>query len=104
VLYTTSLSALNNVTHQDVYRYCKEGWERLSEPVDALYLNGGGWDATPAIEFLERDLETNVMFSQSAQMWLVYKTLKIHIHVEGCGRLLSESFAPTPLAPTPVAR
>jgi maleate isomerase len=102
-LYTTSLSALNDVTHQDVYRYCKEGWRRLSEPVDALYLNGGGWDATPAIEFLERDLETNVMFSQSAQLWLVYRTLNIHIQVEGCGQLLSGDYAPTPLAPTPVA-
>jgi maleate cis-trans isomerase len=104
VLYTTSLSALNNVTHQDVYHYCKEGWENLPEPVDALYLNGGGWDATPAIDFLERDLETKVMFSQSAQMWQVYKTLKIENRVEGCGSLLSDDYRLTKLVPVAAAR
>jgi maleate cis-trans isomerase len=66
--------------------------------VDALYLNGGGWDATPAIDFLERDVETNVMFSQAAQMWLVYRTLKIENRIEGCGQLLRENYPAVNLA------
>ena len=49
-LYTTSLLALDEVSHMDVYRHCKGALANAS--VDALYINGGGWDAAPAIEYL----------------------------------------------------
>ena len=47
-LYTTSLRALDEVSYMDVYRHCKKGLVKLP-PVDAVYINGGGWDAAPAI-------------------------------------------------------
>ena len=55
-LYTTSLRALDEVSYMQVYQYCKTGYQALKQPVDAIYVNGGGWDAPPAIDLLERDL------------------------------------------------
>ena len=46
-------------------------------PVDAVYINGGGWDAAPAIEFLERDLKIKVVWALAAEMWFTYHVLKI---------------------------
>jgi maleate cis-trans isomerase len=63
-------------------------------PVDAVYINGGGWDVAPAIEFLERDLDTKVVWALAAEMWLTYHTLKIDNPVPGGGMLLSGKYAP----------
>jgi maleate cis-trans isomerase len=92
-LYTTSLMALDEVSHMDVYRHCKKGLSDLA-PVDAIYINGGGWDAAPAIEFLERDLKTKVVWALAAEMWLTYHMLKIENVVPGGGTLLGGAYAP----------
>jgi arylmalonate decarboxylase len=93
-LYTTSLRALDEVSHTDVYRHCKGGLAKLP-PVDSLYINGGGWDAAPAIEYLERDLKINVVWALAAEMWLTYHILKIENPVPGGGVLLSGKLAPS---------
>jgi maleate cis-trans isomerase len=64
-------------------------------PVDAVYINGGGWDAAPAIDYLERDLKIKVVWALAAEMWLTYHTLKIENPVPGGGMLLSGNYAPT---------
>jgi maleate cis-trans isomerase len=92
-LYTTSLLALDEVSHMDVYRHCKKALEKMPS-VDALYINGGGWDAAPAIEYLERDLKIKVVWALSAEMWLTYHRLKIENPVPGGGVLLSGNVAP----------
>src|SRR2546429_6073162 len=43
-LYTTSLMALDEVSHMDVYRHCKRALANMP-PVDAVYINGGRLDA-----------------------------------------------------------
>jgi len=93
-LYTTSLSALDEVSHMDVYRHCRKGLLNMPS-VDAVYINGGGWDAAPAIEFLERDLKVKVVWALAAEMWLTYHTLKIDNPVPGGGMLLSGKYAPS---------
>lgn len=92
-LYTTSLLALDEVSHTDVYRHCRKALATMP-PVDAVYINGGGWDAAPAIEYLERDLKTKVVWALAAEMWLTYHTLKIANPVPGGGLLLSGDYAP----------
>jgi maleate isomerase len=92
-LYTTSLPALDEVSHTDVYRHCRKALQNMG-PVDALYINGGGWDAAPAIEFLERDLKIKVVWALAAEMWLTYHRLKIDNPVPGGGMLLSGNYAP----------
>jgi maleate cis-trans isomerase len=92
-LYATSLMALDEVSHMDVYRHCKKALAKMP-PVDALYINGGGWDAAPAIEYLERDLKVKVVWALAAEMWLTYHMLKIENRVPGGGVLLSGSYAP----------
>ncbi|HEY2988538.1 MAG TPA: hypothetical protein VGL11_12485 [Candidatus Binatia bacterium] len=92
-LYTTSLRALDEVSHMDVYRHCKKGLLQMP-PVEAVYINGGGWDAAPAIELLERDLKTKVVWALAADMWLTYHALKIDNPVPGGGILLSGDYAP----------
>ena len=62
--------------------------------VDALYINGGGWDAAPAIDYLERDLKIKVVWALAAEMWLTYHILKIENPVPGGGVLLSGNYAP----------
>lgn len=65
------------------------------QPVDAVYINGGGWDAAPAIDYLERDLKIKVVWALAAEMWLTYHILKIENPVPGGGALLSGAYAPT---------
>src|SRR5687768_13694703 len=61
-LYTTSLLELDEVSHMDVYRHCKKALTKMPA-VEAIYINGGGWDAAPAIEYLERDLKIKVVWA-----------------------------------------
>jgi len=92
-LYTTPLRALDDASYADVYRYCKEGVRRLGEPVDALYINGAGWDYVPAIDLLERDLRLPVISATNAEMWLAYRRMGISHRVEGVGTLMREYYA-----------
>jgi maleate isomerase len=92
-LYTTSLRALDEVSHTDVYRHCRKALQDMHR-VDALYINGGGWDAAPAIEFLERDLKIKVVWALAAEMWFTYHALKIDNPVPDGGMLLSGDYAP----------
>lgn len=87
-LYTTSLQALDDVSDAHVYQYCKRGFLGLSRPVDGIYINGGGWDALPAINPLEADLRTKVVFALAAEMWMTYRKLAIDLPVADCGALL----------------
>ncbi len=89
-LYTTPLRALDNASYMDVYRYCKAGVRALDAPVDALYVNGAGWDYVPAIDLLERDLGIPVVPAPIAEMWLAYRRMGISHRVEGAGVLLRE--------------
>jgi maleate cis-trans isomerase len=92
-LYTTSLSTLDSVSFREVYRYCKEGFLALGDSVDALYINGAGWEAAPAISYLERDLDTTVIYGLSAELWATYAAVTIRNPVEGLGALLSGRYA-----------
>jgi maleate cis-trans isomerase len=92
-LYTTSLLALDEVSHMDVYRHCKKALTSMSS-VEAIYINGGGWDAAPAIGYLERDLKIKVVWALAAEMWLTYHRLKIDHPLSDSGVLLSGKYAP----------
>ena len=93
-LYTTSLPALDEVSHAQVYRYCKQGFAKLGRTVDGMYVNGGGWDAAPAINALEADLGTKVVFALAADMWLTYRKLGVQLASTECGALLRERYEP----------
>jgi maleate cis-trans isomerase len=93
-MYATPLAALDEVSYMDVYRHCKRGLLQAGTSVDAIYINGGGWDAAPAIEMLERDLKTKVVWALAAEMWLVYHRLRIDNPVQGFGSLLSGNYTP----------
>ena len=93
-LYTTSLSALDEVGAEHVYRYCRGGFVKLASPVDGIYINGGGWDAVPAVNELEKDLRTKVVLAQAAELWLTLRTLSIRPSVADCGALLREDVVP----------
>ena len=95
-LYTTSLLALDEVSYMDVYRHCKRGLQKAGASIDAIYINGGGWDAAPAVEMLERDLKVKVIWALAAEMWLTYHMLAISNPLQGCGMLLSGQYAPVP--------
>jgi maleate cis-trans isomerase len=93
-LYTTPLMKLDEVSYMDVYRHCKRGLQRLGTSVDAIYINGGGWDAAPAVEMLERDLKVKVVWALAAEMWLTYSKLQIELKLSGCGSLFSGNYEP----------
>jgi len=92
-LYTTSLLELDEVSHMDVYRHCKKALTKMPA-VEAIYINGGGWDAAPAIEYLERDLKIKVVWALAAEMWLTYHMLKIENPLSDSGALLSGKYTP----------
>jgi maleate cis-trans isomerase len=87
-LYTTNLQALDDVSWVQVYQYCKRAFQQLSRPVDAIYINGSGWDAGPAVSLLEADLKVKVLFAPAASNWFTYETLAIHHTAEDCGEIL----------------
>ena len=93
-LYTTPLLKLDEVSYMDVYRHCKRGLEKMGTSVDAIYINGGGWDAAPAVELLERDLKVKVVWAIAAEMWLTYHKLKINLTLAGNGSLFSGNYEP----------
>ena len=95
-LYTTPLLRLDDVSYMDVYRHCKRGVRRLGTPVDAIYINGGGWDAAPAVQLLEDDLQVKVVWALAAEMWLTYHKLAISNPLQGCGSLFSGNYQPLP--------
>ena len=79
-----------------MYRYCRDGFLKLASPVDGIYINGGGWDAVPAINELEADLRTKVVLAQAAELWLTLRTLSISPSVSDCGALLREDYCAKP--------
>jgi maleate cis-trans isomerase len=83
--------ALDEVSYMQVYKYCKAGFQAMKPRVDAIFINGGGWDAPPAIEMLERDLHTKVVFALAAEMWAAYQRLAIDPVVGDCGALLRDN-------------
>jgi maleate cis-trans isomerase len=89
-LYATPLMALDEVGSEQVYRHCRDGVLALHGSVDALYINGGGWDAAPVIAFLERDLGIPVVWAVAAEMWLAYKTLHVCDRIDELGILLQD--------------
>lgn len=93
-LYTTPLLALDEVSYAQVYQYCKRGFQELGRSVDAIYINGGGWDAAPVIDVLERDLKTKVVWALAAEMWQTYHKLAIDNPVPDCGSLLRDGYVP----------
>ena len=95
-LYTTPLLRLDDVSYMDVYRHCKRGVQNLGTAVDAIYINGGGWDAAPAVQLLEDDLKVKVVWAIAAEMWLTYHKLAINLPLQGCGSLFSGDCHPLP--------
>ncbi len=93
-LYTTPLMALDEVSYMDVYRHCKRGLRYLGKSVDAIYINGGGWDAAPAVALLEEDLKIKVVWAIAAEMWLTYHKLEINLQLPECGSLFSGKVEP----------
>lgn len=90
-LYTTPMRALDWVSDEEVYRHCKRGIRKLKGKVDGLYINGGGWDAAPAIEPLEKDLGIPVIWALAAEMWLTYSLLEVGDPILGYGTILSDA-------------
>lgn len=93
-LYATPLMGLDDVSYQQVYDYCRRGLQRIGSHVDAIYINGGGWEVEPVIDILERDLRTKVVWALAAEMWLVYWKLAIDNPVPNCGSLLRGGYEP----------
>jgi maleate isomerase len=87
-LYATPLMALDEVSGEQVYRHCTDGVRRLEGAVEALYINGGGWEVAPVIERLERDLGIPVVWALAAEMWVAFRTLGVDDAIANCGVLL----------------
>src|SRR5215475_3491724 len=58
-LYTTSLLALDEVSHMDVYRHCKRALADMTR-MNAVYINVRVCDAASAIHYVERHLGVKV--------------------------------------------
>jgi maleate cis-trans isomerase len=87
------MHAQKSITSDQVYKYCQTGVE-ANRPVDALYINGAGWDAAPVISRLEQDLGISVVWGPVAEMWLSYWRLGISSPQPDCGLLLKERYGP----------
>lgn len=84
-LYAIKLADLDHVDFQEVYRYCKQGIKNLDKPVDAIYLNGAGWDVPPAIPYLERDLSLPIVYAIAAEIWNTLGMMSVDADLEHLG-------------------
>jgi maleate cis-trans isomerase len=89
-LYATPMLALDEVSHAQVYEYCKRSFQAVPGKLDGIYINGGGWDGAPAVVPLEKDLGTTVIFAAAAEIWLTYKKMAISNYQPDCGAILRE--------------
>ena len=90
-LYTTPLMTLDTASYLDVYNHVRRELRELDEPVDAVYINGGGWDAARAVEPLEDDLGIPVVWAIAADIWMIYQELGIKLAAPGYGQLLRDN-------------
>jgi maleate cis-trans isomerase len=95
-LYSAPLPVLSQISAEAVYRHCRQGLRETNAAVDALYINGGAWDAASAVDPLERDLGIPVVWALAAEMWLVYRTLGIANPITGLGSILRGEHRPAP--------
>jgi maleate cis-trans isomerase len=87
-LFSTPMHAQATITSRQVYDYCYQGVQDGRDDVDALYINGAGWDVAAIITKLEQDLHADVVWGPVAEMWLSYWMLGISNEQPDCGRLL----------------
>lgn len=85
------VETLDELGFEEVYRYCKRGLIGLGPDADGLYVNGGAWDVGEAIDPLEEDLGTNVVFGQAAEVWFAFKKLRVNHRILNRGALLREN-------------
>ena len=74
-LYTTSLADLNRVGSDEVVAYCTSIAAEHAGEFDALYINGAGWDAEPAVEAIESSLRVPVIWGPAAELRAVLDVL-----------------------------
>jgi len=86
-LFSTPLMSLDDVSKEQVYRYCRDAVLPRRSEVDGLFVAGSGWDATPMVEHLESDLGIPVVISLLAQEWLALRRLHVAVPMEGYGSL-----------------
>lgn len=89
-LFSTPMHAQGAISQEDVYNFCAEGVRRSGRRVDAIYINGAGWDVAPVIDKLEADLGADVVWGPVAEIWLTYRILGISNPQPDCGALLRE--------------
>ena len=82
-------SDIGKIPAEEIYAQAKKIFVEAGGG-DCLYLLGAGWDCLPAIEPLERDLQTVVVTNVTADVWATQKRLRIYAPVAGYGRLLAE--------------
>lgn len=81
---------INDAGFEEVYRHCKRAFLEQADRPDGIYINGSGWDAAPAVAYLEHDLGVPVIWAQHALSWYVYRMLDINNWKPGLGRLYAE--------------
>jgi maleate cis-trans isomerase len=87
-LFSTPMRIQASITSQQVYDYCYRRVRQHARVMDALYINGAGWDVAPTITKLEQDLGVAVVWGPVAEMWQSYRVLGISNPQSDCGRLL----------------
>jgi maleate cis-trans isomerase len=89
-LFSAPLMSLDEVSKEQVYRYCCDAVLPYRSQVDGLFVAGSGWDATPIVEYLERDLGIPVVVSLLGQVWYALRRMHIVEPVNGYGTLLRD--------------
>ncbi len=89
-LFSAPLMSLDEVSKEQVYRYCRDAVLPHRAQVDGLFVAGSGWDATPVVEYLERDLGIPVVISLLGQVWYALRRLHVAHSFDGYGALLRD--------------
>ncbi len=89
-LFSAPLMSLDEVSKEQVYRYCRDAVLPHRGQVDGLFVAGSGWDATPVVEYLERDLGIPVVISLLGQVWYALRRLHVADSFDGYGSLLRD--------------
>jgi maleate cis-trans isomerase len=72
---------------EEIYKFSRQAWQNKA---DGIFLSCMNWEASEALEALEKDLGKPAVSSHSATLWKALSLTNVREPIRGYGRLLEE--------------
>jgi len=87
--YPVPFTEAGRVTPLELYSFAKRAFLEAGD-ADGIYIQGGGWRVLPIVAMLERDLDTSLVISPTAEIRAILRQLRVRQTIRGRGKLLEQ--------------